>query len=178
MNAARQFRPCVEQLDNRTLPSVSFGAGWLPAVAEPGLSLQSAPRPALVQHTPAPHRLLRLGLVSGTWTNQPTLPDTGKTQDLEGSGVFFSLGQVQMSGRLHTPGFVLQGRTTGTLVLSNARGSITLELVGPLQSGFSPPPSAFQYTITGGTGAYAGLTGQGTATLLETSGNFSMTFVP
>jgi hypothetical protein len=86
---------------------------------------------------------------------------------------------VQISGTLHTPGFILQGHTTGTLVLSSAQGSITLQLVGPPQPGFSPPPSTLQYTITGGTGAYAGAAGQGTVTLQETNVHgFLMTFTP
>jgi hypothetical protein len=105
----------------------------------------------------------------------------GTIQDSKGSGFFLGLGRVEISGTLHTPGLILRGNTTGTLVLSNAQGSITLALVGPPQPGFSPPPSELQYMITGGTGAYAGITGQGTVILLETPGNahpFLMIFAP
>src|SRR5262249_17471819 len=50
------------------------------------------------------------------------------------------------------------------------------------QPGFSPPPSTLDYTITGGTGAYAGAWGTGVAILTEmppghtNSGQFTMTF--
>jgi hypothetical protein len=119
--------------------------------------------------------------LGGTWRTEPTLPDVGTIQNLQGTGVFAPLGSVRISGTLHTPGLILKGHTTGTLVLSNAQGSVTVQLVGPLQQSFSPPPSTFEYTIIGGTGAYAGLTGHGTANFFETSGTihtFLMTFAP
>jgi hypothetical protein len=180
MHATRYFRPRLERLDDRTLPSVALGAGWLPAAGTP------LPSPIMLGAFPLRppqlyHQLLRFGVVLGTWTTEPTLPDAGRIQDLQGSGVFLWLGRVRISGSLHTPGLILQGHTTGTLVLSNARGSVTLRLTGPPQPGFSPPPSTFQYTITGGTGAYAGIMGQGTASFSETTGSghrFFMRFAP
>jgi hypothetical protein len=182
MNWIFQFRPSLEQLDDRTLPSGSFAAdGFAAPLGTLDQSLQALPGAPLVQSGPAQQQLLPIGMVHGSWTTKPTLPDAGTIQELQGSGFFPSLGQVQMSGTLHTPGFIREGRTTGTLVLSNARGSITLQLVGPPQPGFSPPPSTLQYTITGGTGAYAGASGQGMVTLQEMAGNshsFFMTFTP
>jgi hypothetical protein len=79
---------------------------------------------------------------------------------------------------------------------SNAAGSVTLQLVGPSQKGFSPPPARFHYTITGGTGKYAGASGRGRVAFQEqttrpfvcppnalcvpllTTGTFTMTFRP
>jgi hypothetical protein len=135
------------------------------------------------------------GQVSGTWLEQPTIPDVGHTQTLSGSGVVAPLGMAQVSGELHTPGFVARGETTGTITLSNADGSVTLRLVGPPQAGFSPPPSSFQYTITGGTGKFAAASGTGVVTFAEqespplvcppnalclplAGGTFTMTFQP
>src|SRR5207302_7165809 len=42
----------------------------------------------------------------------------------------------------------------------------TLALTGPNQPGFSPLPVQFSYHITGGKGAYAHLSGQGTLSLV------------
>jgi hypothetical protein len=108
-----------------------------------------------------------LGTVSGTWTTKPTLPDVGGDQVLMGTGDVAPLGAVQMSGELHTPGFIDMGESGGTVTLSNADGSVTLQLVGLPQPGFSGPPSYFHYTITGGAGKYAGLTGSGTVAFEE-----------
>jgi hypothetical protein len=107
------------------------------------------------------------GQVTGTWDSVPLLPDTGGEQELAGTGTVTPLGSVYLSGKLNTPGFIFQGRAEATLTLTSPTGSVTLLLVGPLQPGFSPPPSSFQYTITGGTGAFAKLSGSGTVTLTE-----------
>src|SRR5581483_7237629 len=107
------------------------------------------------------------GQVTGTWDSVPTLPDVGKTQELSGTGTVAPLGAVAVRGELHTPGFVAQGRATATLTLTTERGSVTLQLTGPLQPGFSQPPATFQYTITGGTGAYAGASGSGSVAFAE-----------
>jgi hypothetical protein len=137
-----------------TAPGHHTAAG---SVSQPQTTIVSDP----VQQSPLS------GTVSGTWTMKMTLPDTGGDQVLTGTGNVAPLGDVQMSGELHTPGFILMGETTGTVTLSNADGSVTLQLVGPPQPGFSPPPSTFQYTITGGTGKYTGLSGSGTVTFEE-----------
>jgi hypothetical protein len=53
----------------------------------------------------------------------------------------------------------------GELTFSNAKGSVTIELVGPEQPGFSPLPGTFRYTVKKGTGACAHLTGSGSLSL-------------
>jgi hypothetical protein len=152
----------VESLDERALPTPGLGV----TPPEPGV-------PALVArhgHRAAhPHGVLR-GRIQGTWVNRPTLPDTGSIQLLTGSGTVAPLGSATAQGNLHTPGFVLRGRTEGMLTLSGPRGSITVRLVGPEQRGFSPPPSTFHYRIIGGTGRFAGASGSGTARFHEQSG--------
>ena len=60
-----------------------------------------------------------------------------------------------MGGELLTPGNILNGRTTGTLTVFTARGTLTLSVTSPLQKGFSPLNTRLYFTITGGTGAYA-----------------------
>jgi hypothetical protein len=144
----------------------------------------------------ARQELALCGQVSGTWQSHFVVPDVGGWQTLQGSGEVGPLGMVQMKGELHTPGFIRQGEATATVTLSSAAGSVTLQLVGPLQPGFSPPPSTFQYTITGGTGLYAGASGSGRVAFQEqpekdfvywkdsrgprlpAAGTFTMTFLP
>jgi hypothetical protein len=117
-------------------------------------------------------RLALMGTVQGTWTSQFTIPDTGGAQSLQGLGVVRPLGSVQATGSLHTPGFIASGRTTGTLTLSDPKGSIILNLVGAMdQPGFSPPASQLLFTVASGTGQFARVSGSGTATLQELTGD-------
>ena len=167
MTRVRRWRPEVELLEGRTVLSAVHGL----APAVPVLLAHHAPHRRAHHHAvaiPAPKQSLALsGDVSGTWTTQPTLRDTGGVQTLTGGGTVQPLGPVQASGTLHTPGFIAQGRTTGRMTLSNASGSVTLRLVGPPQPSFSGPPGSFRYTIVRGTGLYTGASGTGTATFTE-----------
>src|SRR5262249_51532344 len=63
-------------------------------------------------------------------------------------------------------GFVRHGHASGSLTLTSAKGSVTLALTGPDLRGFSALPARFEYAVTGGTGAYARVTGHGTLSLL------------
>jgi hypothetical protein len=157
MVTSRRWRPVVEPLDERTLPSTMPGMGM------------TVPPLIRVSHHSA-HHLTLTGQVSGTWVRVFSNPDVGATQALTGSGTVKPLGNVQANGTLHLTGFVAQGEATGTLTLTTGRGRVTLALVGPPQPGFSGPPSSFHYTITGGTGRFAHATGSGTAGFTETSG--------
>jgi hypothetical protein len=169
----------VERLDDRTLPSVSPWPGWLSAGHWDG----QPPWAEHIHQQAAHHHLALQGAIAGTYTTVPTIPDTGMTQQLDGAGNVKPLGAVTAMGTIHMPGFIREGRATGTLTLTNAHGSVTLQLTGPLQPGFSPPPSTFHYQIVSGTGAYAGATGKGTITFAEMpadastpTGTFVMTF--
>jgi hypothetical protein len=51
---------------------------------------------------------------------------------------------------------------TGSMTIAAPRGTLNLNLTGPVQKGFSPLPSTFTYNITGGTRAYQMATGSGT----------------
>jgi hypothetical protein len=175
-----RLRPRIEQLDNRIVPSVAPGDGSM-APAAPDHSLDLGSAPMVLQSAELQERFSLAGKLQGAWTMLSTLPDKGSDLSLSGDGLMSPLGQVKISGMLHTPGFVITGRATGTIVLSTAQGSITLQLVGPLQPGFSPPPDTFQYTITDGTGAYASASGQGTLKFAESAGDshwFAMDFTP
>jgi hypothetical protein len=154
MKRTRWNRPAVESLEGKRLLS---GAG------------ASLPHAAAIVATAASHqRLALVGTIQGTWSREFTNPDVGGAQALQGSGTIRPMGMVQAGGALHTPGFVARGHTTGPLTLSNAQGSVTLELVGTMsQRGFTGPPSSLRYTIVAGTGQYAKASGSGRAELQE-----------
>ncbi len=153
MNRMWSFRPRVEVLGGRSLPSL----------------VHAAVPPALVGTAEARHHVLALsGAVSGFWSQQAGLPDVGASQTLTGNGVVAPLGAVQARGQLQLPGFIVAGVAEGTMDLKNAHGSVTVRLVGPAQPGFSATPSLLTYGILGGTGRYRGARGGGPVTLQET----------
>jgi hypothetical protein len=103
------------------------------------------------------------GTITGTYSIAPTMnPDAGKLYRFTGTGTAGMLGQVSVTGSVHTLGFVATGHATGTLTLSNSHGSVTLTLTGPSQPGFSGMPATIAYRITAATGDYANDTGCGT----------------
>ncbi|HZL33904.1 MAG TPA: hypothetical protein VFC78_01260 [Tepidisphaeraceae bacterium] len=124
------------------------------------------------------------GTIAGTYRSTVGNPDVGKTYSFSGSGTAGDLGGVSLKGSVHLPGFILHGRASGTLTLRNARGSLTVRLLGPVEAGFGAFPSTLSYVIIGGTGAYAGDTGSGSIdvtlansmTALSRVGRFTFVF--
>jgi hypothetical protein len=106
------------------------------------------------------------GKVSGPVTVTQANPDTGKHYALGGSGTVAPLGACTVNGSFNTPGNIANGHAEGTVTLTAAQGSVTLQLVGPPSPAFGPPPASFNYTITGGTGSFAGASGTGKAAFL------------
>jgi hypothetical protein len=147
-------RPAVEAIEARLLPGGA--AASLPAGR---VAIEVASR----------HLKLKLsGTLSGTWSRVFTNPDVGGEQALQGTGKIKPLGQVRASGTLHTPGFIAQGFTTASLVLTSPHGTVTLSLMGTMsQPGFSSPATSLSYTIVKGTGRYAGASGSGLADFHE-----------
>ena len=116
------------------------------------------------------------GVIEGSYSVRRNAPDAGVAYDLRGSAMLDAFGTFDMDGSVQTTGFIQSGRATGVVVLTNAKGSITLALTGPVQPGFAPPPTSMTYTIQGATGAYAGMTGRGSTNVSFTSGTtFRMT---
>ena len=75
---------------------------------------------------------------------------------------------MSASGTIESPGFIRQGPgATGTFILSNAKGSVTIQLTGQPQPGFSAPPRKFTFKIVASTGKFAGDVDRGTTTLDE-----------
>jgi len=148
----RKFRPgVVEPLETLTLLSSA-----MPHLS-PALMLEAS-------HSPAPQLRLN-GALSGTYTNHLTI-DTGSTHNLSGSGQVAALGHVSVRGDVERTGYILfkNRPVNGTLVLSNAQGTVTLSLhsTNP-HNETGDLPANIPFTVTGGTGQYAHLTDHGTA---------------
>jgi hypothetical protein len=131
----------VEELEGRTLMS---GTPVPPPVLGPALTA-----------TAAAHTVVHLGgTFSGRYATSNPIPDAGTTYRLTATGSVGTLGTMSVTGVVNTPGFVVSGRATGFLTLSNSHGSVTLRLVGPVEKGFGPLPEHFTFTVDHGTRAY------------------------
>ena len=141
----------LEELGSRVLPSA---APWHP-VPELGAAL-----------TPAHgHHAHGVGQGHGDYTTSAIHSGAGPEYDLTGKAHLRGIGHFHVSGSIHAVGFMVKGHAGGELTFSNARGTLTLELTGPEQPGFSPLPRHFHYKVVSGTGRYAELSGHGSLTL-------------
>jgi hypothetical protein len=151
----RRARPQVEGLDARILPSVA--------------PLPLPPGPAVV--VAQPHPLTGHG--HGTYFGGLEIPDLGAQYHLSGSADLAGLGHVTVTGDVHGVGFVREGYAGGTLTFTNAKGSVTVELVGTVaQDSFAQPPHHFRYRVVGGTGAYRSVSDHGALYLALTQTPF------
>ncbi len=122
-----------------------------------------------------PHHIALNGEVSGTFSLTQGIPDVGSGQTLTGLGTVSPLGQVSASGTIRSPGFIAHGRASGSFNLSNANGSVTIQLKGPRQPGFAALPRTFTFKIVAATGKFAGNVDRGKATLDEVEADASAT---
>ncbi len=159
----------LEQLGERIVPSGS-----------PMLPIPTTPTPVVVTTQQSP----LAGQGRGAYSSSSTIPDTGVQYTFTGVATLAQLGVVQVSGSAHSVGFIASGQATGELTFRNARGSVTIDLTGPSQPGFSPLPKTFQYTVVSATGAYQGMQDQGSLQLVlhpvlsrtrQDHGTFSLT---
>jgi hypothetical protein len=102
----------------------------------------------------------------GTYTSPFSIPDTGVQYDLQGVAHLAKLGDVTVTGSVHSLGFIVSGKASGTLTFTNANGSVTVELQGPVQPGFASLPHTFHYKVVSGTGAYQNLHDSGSLHLV------------
>jgi hypothetical protein len=104
-------------------------------------------------------------------------PDVGTAVMVHGSGQFPGQGKMEVSGYFHGTGFIATGSLNGTLKLSNAKGSVTLQLQGPATPGFTAPTSGtYQFSIQKGTGALAHDFGSGSVDVVLGPRSFSLNF--
>ena len=146
-------------------------------------SLVSIQQPAAV--APAePPLLNQIHHVFGTFQGTYSTPsffgiDAGMTNTFQGQGNLPLLGKVQFQGTLQSLGNIAFGQANGEITLSSSQGSLTLELVGPVQKSFAPLPQDFQFSVVSGTGAFTSVQMTGTIHLVEHSKNqtFAATFL-
>jgi hypothetical protein len=101
------------------------------------------------------------GSGSGTYHGPQITIDAGTSFVFAGTAHLGALGTFALKGSVQGVGMIASGRATGELVLSNAQGTITLALHGPVQQAFSQPPSVLVYVVTRGTGSFRHMTGYG-----------------
>lgn len=130
----------------------------------------------------ASRRLSLNGRIDGTFRVNPfTTSQVSLTAN--GTGTVRPLGSVSATGSLSgnlAPG----GNVRGVLTLSNASGEVQLSLSAPLPRSTQASAQA-RFQVLGGTGAYAGSTGAGTARIRlqavsadVTTGSFTVQFSP
>jgi len=128
------------------------------------------------------------GTISGTYLAAPTSITTGAEYIFNGTGSAGDLGPVAATGDVIIPSplsTTTAGVATGTLTLTSISaspvnsGSVTLKLTAAPSSSAAGFPTMLHYVITGGTGAFAGATGEGTiaVTLGGANGSNAFTFV-
>ena len=134
--------PDVEELETRAVPST------VPFLATGASGMLGA-------HANGNAAAALTGLLTGSYTPAPGIPDAGLRFTLQGGGTVSGMGKVTLTGSLHGVGYTVAGHAGGELVLTNAHGSLTLRLEGTLQPGFAPLPTHFYFNVVKGTGSYA-----------------------
>jgi hypothetical protein len=101
------------------------------------------------------------GTGTGTYHGPVVTIDAGTSFTLTATANLGPLGTFTVTGWVQGVGMIESGRATGELVLSNAHGTITLALHGPVQPSFSQVPPELIYSVTRGTGDFQHLRGYG-----------------
>ncbi len=117
------------------------------------------------------------GSAHGTPSTVVGNPDVGTTVKFQGLGVVSGLGSVKISGSLHGTGFIAKSHVEGSIMLSNGKGSFTLQLQSPSAGGFTAPKSgSYVFDSTKGTGAFKKDFGNGSVALNLGPRSFTLTF--
>jgi hypothetical protein len=114
--------------------------------------------------SPKPHKVKVKGTLTGTYATPLGNPDA-RSYVFTGTGTAGAMGAVSLDGTITPPGFILSAPANGEFTLTNANGTITLDLTGKPQPGGSPLPEKMTYTISGGTGDFANAGGKGTVSI-------------
>ena len=141
----RKRRLQFEVMESREVLSASLAGASL---ASPVLvSLPSIPIPP--PHEPPVQLVVLQGLLSGSYSAH-TFPDVGTTYDLSGKGQVRPFGPMDVTGTLHSLGFIQQGHAGGTLTLSDSQGTLTLQLTGPPSARLLSPAQPVRLRDHGG----------------------------
>jgi hypothetical protein len=147
MRRNQAFRPTVlEALEDRTALS------HLGMTASAAISALATMPPPMIRGDFSGQSL---GILPG-----PGLVGAPTKLNLKGMGSVHTLGAFKVTGTITENASIPPPQlSTGTLILSNKGGSITLQISGPL---FDPthtikPPIEFGFTVTSATGTYASI---------------------
>jgi hypothetical protein len=157
-----QHRPQVEALES-WVPLSGAGGAMHDAVGVNAL--------ATIAKRQAPAIVLN-GTLHGAYAFNHLSPATAGTYQFGVEGRMTSLGETGDSGRIQTNGLT----ASGTMTIAAPRGSLKLQLAGPVQAGATTLPSTLSYTITSGTRSYRGTTGSGSVVVTLNSSFFSNSF--
>jgi hypothetical protein len=113
---------------------------------------------------PKPHKVSVKGTITGTYTTPFGNPDA-RSYVFTGTGTAGALGAASLDGTITPPGFILSAPASGEMTLTNADGSITIDLAGKPQPGGSPVPQKMAYTVTDSSGAFANAGGKGSVAI-------------
>jgi hypothetical protein len=121
--------------------------------------------------SPKPHAVRLKGTLTGTYTTPLGNPDA-RSYVFTGTGTAGAMGAVSLDGSITPPGFIRSAPASGQLTLTNANGSVTIDVMGKTQNGGSPLPQKLSYVISAGDGAFANAGGKGTISVaLDTTAN-------
>lgn len=165
----RSRQPQVETLEAMTLLS-----GVTAMVMHPTSAL------VMPAGTPSTPEIVALnGHASGSYTSSRKFSDAGTAYKLEKvSGTFAGYGRGVVTGTLHTPGFIRNSDTVGTLKVALPGGSVVLALFSGSQKSFAGLPSQLTYVITRGNGKFHDAAGDPTGRgVIDVSSKASSGFV-
>ncbi len=121
-----------------------------------------------------------VGTGTGTYTVDEVhalIADAGIKYNLQGTATLAQIGETTFTGSATSLGFAPKGNATGQLILTNAKGSLSLTLKGPEQPGGAALPKKFEYTVTSATGDFSTLMPKGQFILiLKPDGTITCTF--
>jgi len=107
------------------------------------------------------------GTLRGHYHVNLGIPDVGEQFILHGKGRVQGFGHTDVTGQIHSIGFIARGQASGTLSLSSPTGKLTLVLTGPDQhNGPKGPPDRYTFTTDQATGTYTNIAHSGTVSLV------------
>jgi hypothetical protein len=124
-----------------------------------------APRPAT--DTSGSHSSVLAGTVLGGYTSTLRMANTASGFHFNGNAKVGQLGNVDVYAHLYSIGFRSKGNAHGEITLSNGRGEVHLQVIGPSQTRLQPLPDTFTYRIVSATGSFKNLKAAGTLKLVR-----------
>jgi hypothetical protein len=161
-----RFRLNLEVLEGRETPStVVTSVTQVAGIPVTHVATTAVTPSTTTSTTTVQHALAGSGSGSYICTLQYMTMPSG--YHFTGDGNVKGMGAVQMQIDVYGNGFVNKGSAHGTITLTNAKGSVTVQITGPMQPKLSHLPQWFQYKIVQATGAYKGMQDHGTLRLIR-----------